>query len=127
MMSRSSRRLSFTAGRCRPPAGSTTRIVAQPEDANNIAPVRSRRAGELSGHPRPSLGERYGSRAAYLDAVRSFARALVTARHVVVGLSCAKVGERERATLSVPPRALTRSRAGRAACAAGNRAEREGA
>jgi hypothetical protein len=31
--------------------------------------------------------------AAYLDAVRSFARALVTARHVLVGLSCAKVGE----------------------------------
>jgi hypothetical protein len=42
--------------------------------------------------PRPSIGERYGSRAAYLDAVRSFARALVTARHVLVRLSCAKVG-----------------------------------
>src|SRR6266508_2489163 len=59
------------AGRCRPRAASTTRIVAQAEDANNFAPAHSRR-----------------------DAVPSFARMLVTARHVFVGLSCAKVGER---------------------------------
>src|SRR5882724_6410576 len=67
--------------------------------------ARTRGERDQSDDPRPSIGERYASRAAYLDVVRSFARALVTARHVFVGLSCAKVGEHERATLSVPPRA----------------------
>jgi len=41
------------------------------------------------GREQHRSGGRYASRASYLDVVRSFARALVTACHVLVGLSCA--------------------------------------
>jgi len=44
---------------------------------------RTRADRERAGDPRPSIAERYPSRAAYLDAVRAAARALVSARHLL--------------------------------------------
>jgi len=38
---------------------------------------------ERTGDPRPAIAERYASRAAYLDAVRAAAEALVAARHAL--------------------------------------------
>jgi hypothetical protein len=45
--------------------------------------ARTRAERERAGDPRLSIAERYGSRAAYLDAVRAAARALVAARHLL--------------------------------------------
>jgi hypothetical protein len=45
--------------------------------------ARTRDEREQGGDPRPSLGERYPSRQAYLDAVRAAAQALVADRHVL--------------------------------------------
>jgi hypothetical protein len=44
---------------------------------------RTRAERERRGDPRPALEERYGSRAAYLAAVRVAAEALVAARHAL--------------------------------------------
>jgi hypothetical protein len=58
--------------------------------------ARTRAARERSGDPRPSIEERYGSRAAYLAAVRTAAEALVGARHALaedVDAMVARAGE----------------------------------
>jgi hypothetical protein len=44
---------------------------------------RTRAERERRGDPRPSLEERYGTRAAYLAAVRTAAEDLVAARHAL--------------------------------------------
>ena len=45
--------------------------------------ARTRADREKNGDPRPSIAERYASRAAYLDAVRVAAQKLIDARHVL--------------------------------------------
>jgi hypothetical protein len=45
--------------------------------------ARTREERERSGDPRPSVAERYASKAAYLEAVREATRALIAARHVL--------------------------------------------
>ena len=45
--------------------------------------ARTRTDREKNGDPRPSIAERYASRAAYLDAVRVAAQKLIGARHVL--------------------------------------------
>jgi hypothetical protein len=46
-----------------------------------FAPTRQRR--QAAGDPRPSIEERYASRAAYLERVRAAARDLVAARYML--------------------------------------------
>src|SRR5262249_48958135 len=45
--------------------------------------ARDRQERERRGDPRPSITERYASRAAYLDAARKAAEGLVATRHVL--------------------------------------------
>jgi hypothetical protein len=45
--------------------------------------ARTREERERSGDPRPSVAERYPSKAAYLERVRDATRALIAARHVL--------------------------------------------
>ena len=45
--------------------------------------ARTREERERSGDPRPSIAERYASRAAYLERVRETVRKQIAARHVL--------------------------------------------
>jgi hypothetical protein len=50
---------------------------------STISFARTRAEREKNGDPRPSIAERYASRTAYLDAVRTAAQKLVTERYVL--------------------------------------------
>ena len=52
---------------------------------STLAFARTRAEREAKNDPRPSIAERYASRAAYLDAVRAAAQKLIAERHVLAG------------------------------------------
>ena len=52
-------------------------------DGSAILFARTRREREAAGDPRPSLEERYGSRAAYVAKVKAAAAALVAERQLL--------------------------------------------